>query len=201
MGQDHVHAEAGHEADDALGHGQGLAVGGRVGPGHGDLLTLQVFHTAELVDDVQHVGHALGGVVHIALEVHQRGLLLQDAVPVALLHGVHEGLLVLVALADEHIVPDADDVGHEGHHVGGFPDGLAVGDLGLLLVQVLDLRPSRLQAEAKEKRVRVELSRKMEMPRPESKIRVDLVRSRRSRRASATVKMASSSSSVLSQVQ
>ena len=61
--------------------------------------------------------------------------------------------------------------------------------------------PSRLQALAKEKRVRVELSRKMEMPRPESKTLVEMFRSRRSRRASATVKMASSSSSVLSQVQ
>ena len=62
-------------------------------------------------------------------------------------------------------------------------------------------RPRRLQAEAKEKRVRVELSRKMEMPRPELKTLVDLLRSRRSRRASATVKTASISSSVLSQVQ
>ena len=137
MGQNHVHAEAGHQTDDALGHGQGLAVGGRVGPGHGNLLALQVLHTAELVDDVQHVGHGLGGVVHVALQVHQGGLLLQNTVAVALGHGVHESLLILVALADEHIVPDADDVGHEGHHVGGLTDGLAVGDLRLLFVQIL----------------------------------------------------------------
>ena len=138
MGQHHVHAEPGHQADDALGHGQGLAVAGGVSPGHGDLLALQVLHTAELMDDVQHVRHALGGVVHVALQVHQGGLLFQNAVPVALLHGIHEGLLVLVALADEHVVPDTDDVGHEGDHVGGLADGLAVGDLALLLVQVLD---------------------------------------------------------------
>ena len=93
------------------------------------------------MDDVEHVGHALGGVVHVALEVHQGGLLLQDAVPVAFLHGVHEGFLVLVALSDEHVVPDADDIGHEGNHVGGLPDGLAVGNLGFLLVQVLDGEP------------------------------------------------------------
>ena len=179
MGQHHVHAEPGHQADDALGHGQGLAIAGGIGPGHGDLLALQVLHAAELVDDVQHVRHALGGMVHVALQVHQGGLLLQNAVPVALLHRVHEGLLVLVALADEHVVPDADDLGHEGHHVGGLPDSLAVGDLALLLVQVLDLQAQQV----------------------ESKIRVDLFRSRRSRRASATVKMASSSSSVLSHVQ
>ena len=28
VGQHHVHAEAGHQADDALGHGEGLAVAG-----------------------------------------------------------------------------------------------------------------------------------------------------------------------------
>ena len=80
MGQHHVHAEAGHQADDALGHGEGLAVAGRIGPGHGDLLALQVLHAAELVDDVQHVGHALGGVVDVALQVDQGRLLLQHPV-------------------------------------------------------------------------------------------------------------------------
>ena len=38
--------------------------------------------------------------------------------------------------------------------------------------------PSRLQAEAKEKRVRVELSRNREMPRPDSKILVEMLFSR-----------------------
>ena len=88
MGQHHVHAETGHQADDALRHGEGLAVGGAVSPGHGDLLALQVLHAAEVVNDVQHVGHALGGVVDIALQVDQGGLLLQNAVLVALSHGV-----------------------------------------------------------------------------------------------------------------
>ena len=65
------------------------------------------------------------------------GLLLENAVAVALLQSVHERLLVLVALMDVHIVADADDVGHEGDHVGRLADGLAVGDLGLLLVEDL----------------------------------------------------------------
>ena len=39
-------------------------------------------------------------------------------------------------------------------------------------------RPSRLQAEAKEKRVRVELSRNRLMPRPDSKILVLMLFSR-----------------------
>ena len=38
--------------------------------------------------------------------------------------------------------------------------------------------PSRLQAKAKEKRVRVELSRNREMPRPDSKILVEMLFSR-----------------------
>ena len=96
------------------------------------------------MDDVQHIGHALGGVIHIALEVHQRGALLQNAVPVALLQSVHKGLLILVALTDIHIVPDADDIGHEGHHIGRFTDGLAVGDLRLLLVQHLLLQTQQI---------------------------------------------------------
>ena len=61
-------------------------------------------------------------------------------------------------------------------------------------------RPSMLQAEAKEKRVRVELSRNNEMARPESKRRVEMFRSRRSRRASATANTPASSWPVLSQV-
>ena len=144
MRQRHVHAEAGEQADHTLGNGQGLAVGGGIRPGHSDLLALQVLHAAEVVDDVQHIGHALGGVIHVALQVHQSGLLLQNTVAVAFLHGVHEGLLILVTLADEHIIADADDVGHEGHHVGRLADGLAVGDLGLLLVQILHLQTQQV---------------------------------------------------------
>ena len=67
MGQHDVHSHTGHQSDHALGHGKGLAVGRRVGPGHGQFLSLQVLHTAELMDDVEHVGHTLGGMVDIAL--------------------------------------------------------------------------------------------------------------------------------------
>lgn len=97
-----------------------------------------------MVDDVQHVGHGLGGVVDVALEVDQGGLLLQHAVLVALGHGVHELVHVGVALADVHVVADADDVGHEGDHVGGLADGLAVGDLALALVQILHLQAQQV---------------------------------------------------------
>ena len=149
MSQHYVHTEAGHQADDALRDGQGLAVGGRIGPGHSDLLALQILHAAELVDHVEHIRHTLGRVVHIALEVHQRGPLLQNAVPVAFIQGIHKGFLIFVTLTDEHIVPDADDVRHEGHHVGGFPNGLAVGDLRLLFVQILNLQTQQITGGGK----------------------------------------------------
>ena len=144
VSQSHVHAEAGEQTDNALRHGQGLAVGGRVSPGHSDLLTLQVLHAAKVVDDMQHIGHALGGMVHIALQVYQSGTLLQNAVPVAFLQGVHKGLLIGVTLANVHIIADTDDISHEGDHVGGFPDGLAVGDLRLFLVQDLLLQAQQV---------------------------------------------------------
>ena len=146
ISEGHVHAEAGEQARHALGHGQGLAVGGAVGPGHGHLFALEVFDGlvqivafAQGVDAVEHVRHALGGMVDVALEVDQRGLLLQYARLVALGDGVHHVVHVGVALADVHVVPDADDVRHEGDHVGGLPHGFAMGDLALALVQILDL--------------------------------------------------------------
>ena len=83
-------------------------------------------------------------MVDVALEVHKRRALLENAVAVALFERVHEGLLILVPLADEHIVADADDVGHERDHVRRFAHGLAVGDLGLLLVEHLLLKTQQV---------------------------------------------------------
>ena len=93
---------------------------------------------------MKHIGHALGGVVDIALEIHQGRPLLQHPVPVALGHRVGHGLHIGVTLSDVHIVPDTDDIGHEGDHIGGLPHGLAVGDLALALVQVLDLQAQQV---------------------------------------------------------
>ena len=53
-----------------------------------------------------------------------------------------------------------------------------VHELSLIHIWSCTSRPSRLQAEAKEKRVRVELSRKRLMPRPDSKILVEMLFSR-----------------------
>ena len=101
------------------------------------------------MDDVQHVGHALGRVVDVALEIDQRRLLLQHAVLVALGHGVHHGLLVGVALADVHVVADADDVRHEAYHVRSLAHRLAVGYLALALVEVLHLQAQQVAGRGK----------------------------------------------------
>ena len=156
IGQGHVHAEPGEQARHALGHGQGLAVGGAVGPGHGHLLALQVLDrfveivaAAQGVDAVEHVRHALGGMVDVALEVDQGGLLLQDARFMSLSHSVHDIVHVFVSLADVHVVADPDDIRHEGDHVGCLADGLAMCDLALALVQILNLQTEQVAGGGK----------------------------------------------------
>ena len=144
MRQHDVHAETGHQADDALRHGEGFAVGGRIGPAHGDLLALELFHSSEMVDDVQHVSHALGGVVDVALEVDQGGPLFQHAIAVAFLHRFGNRVHVGVALADVHVVAYADDVGHEGNHVRGFAHGFAVGNLRFAFVEILHFKAEQV---------------------------------------------------------
>ena len=138
IGQMQIHTQAAHKADAALGHGQGLAVGRRVGPGHGHLLAPEIFEAAQLMNAVESVGHDLGGVIDVALEVHQRGLLLQHAALPTFGHGVYHGVHVGVAFADIHIVPDADNIRHEGDHVSRLPNGLPVGYLALAFFKIPD---------------------------------------------------------------
>jgi len=83
-------------------------------------------------------------VIDIALEVHQGGSLLKHTVVIAILHSLGNGLHVGMALADVHIVANADDVGHEADHVGSLADRLTVGDLTGLLVQVLHLEAKQV---------------------------------------------------------
>jgi len=97
-----------------------------------------------VVDDVKHIRHTLRRVIDVALEVHKRRALLENAVAVALFERVHEGLLILVPLADEHIVANADDIGHEGDHVCRFAHGLAVCDLGFLFIKYLLLKTQQV---------------------------------------------------------
>ena len=137
MGKNHIHAEPCHKTDHALGHAERFPVAGTVSPAHGQLFPLQILHPAEIMDDLFHIRHTLGRMVDIALQVDQGRLLLQDPVLIALSHGVRDKLLVSMPLPDVHVIADSDHVRHKGNHVGGFPDCLAMGDLALLLVQVL----------------------------------------------------------------
>ena len=70
--------------------------------------------------------------------------MIQNAILVSLLDRLGDLSHVGVALADVHVIADADDVGHEGDHGSGLADGLAVSDLGLLLVQVLQLKAEQV---------------------------------------------------------
>ena len=88
-------------------------------------------------------------MVGVGLQAHQGRAVVQDAVAPGLLHGLRDLLHVRVALADELVVADADDVGHEADHRGGLAHGLAVGDLRLGLVQVLQLQAQQVGAGGK----------------------------------------------------
>jgi hypothetical protein len=90
------------------------------------------------------VGHRLRRVVDVALEVHEGGALVEDPLVEALLHGPRDLAHVGVALAEVHVVPDADDLGHERDHVGRLAHGLPVRDLGLALVKVGEAEAERL---------------------------------------------------------
>ena len=89
---------------------------------------------------MKHICHYLRGMVNVALKVYKGRLLLQDAILMTLGNGIHHFVHVGVSFANVHIIPDADDIGHEGDHVGCLADRLAVGDLGLALVQILYLK-------------------------------------------------------------
>ena len=88
-------------------------------------------------------------MVHIALQIDQGGFLLQDSVVMSFGNSIHEGLLILVAFADEHIIADTDDIRHEAYHVGCFTNGLSVSNLGLLFIQVLNLQSQQIAGAGK----------------------------------------------------
>ncbi len=137
VGQGHVHAKAGHQADDALRHGERLAVARRVSPGHGDLLALEVLEAAEVLLQPGEISHGLGRVINVALQVDQRRALGQHPLFEPFVergaHFTHVG----VAGPQVHVVANADGIGAEGDHVGGFTDGFTVGNLGFAFIQIL----------------------------------------------------------------
>ena len=101
------------------------------------------------MDDVQHVRHTLGRMVDVALQVHKRRLLLEDAVPESFRHRVDDIMHVLVAFSDIHVIADTDDVRHEGNHIGSFTYRLAMSDLALLLIQILYFEAEQIAGRSK----------------------------------------------------
>jgi len=97
-----------------------------------------------VVFKLHQVGHALGGVVHIALQVDHVRSLLQNPGIEPVFHGGGHLLHVSVTRAQENVVADADELGEEGDHVGRLAHGLAVGDLRSALVQVLNTQAQQV---------------------------------------------------------
>jgi hypothetical protein len=153
VGQRHVHPEARQEADQALRHGERLAVARRVSPGDDELPAAQPVEPAEAALEVQQVGQRLGRVIDIALKVDDRRPARQYALLVAFLQGGGELAHIAVALAEVNVVADADGFGQERDHDGRLAHRLAVGDLRLGLVEVGERQPQgargRGEAEAR----------------------------------------------------
>ena len=84
-------------------------------------------------------------MVDVALQVDERRALFKNIVLKALFDGVDDLVHVGVALADVHIVTDADDVGHEGDHVRRFADRLSVRHLRFALVEILHLKTEEVR--------------------------------------------------------
>ena len=124
MGEGDVGAEAGEQADDALGHRQRLGVAGRVGPAHGDAAALD--GAAEVLAQPQQVGQRLGGVIDVALQVdhrhHPRIVAGHQVVGDAAQHVAHEA----VALAEDQVVAHPQRVGVHAQHRAGLLGGLSV---------------------------------------------------------------------------
>ena len=112
--------------------------GWRIRPGHGDFLTLEFIDAAEVVDNVEHVGHGLRRMIDIALQVDERRALFEDAFFVAFLDVLAEFAHVGVAFADIHIVANTDNIRHEGNHIRRFADGFAMRDLRFAFVEILN---------------------------------------------------------------
>ena len=85
-------------------------------------------------------------MIHIGLKGYQRWTMIQNAVFKSLLNGGRYLAHIGVALADELIVTDTNDIGHEGDHCCGLADGLAMSDLRFTLVQIHQLETKKVRA-------------------------------------------------------
>ena len=89
---------------------------------------------------MEHICHALGRMVNIALEIHESRALFQDSVFISLFYGISHFVHISISFSDVHIVPDSDHVCHEGDHVGCLPHSFTVSDLGFSFIQILNFK-------------------------------------------------------------
>ena len=149
MCQYNVHSKTCHQSDHTLWNRERFSVGRRVCPGHGDLLSFQILHTAEFMDDVQHIGHCLCRMVDIALQVDKRWFLLKNPVFVSFCHSIYDFVHVGISFSDVHIVTDSDDICHERNHVGCLTNCLTMRNLRFSFIQILHLKSEQVTCGSK----------------------------------------------------
>ena len=149
MSKNNIHTETCHKSDYALWNRKRFTIGWGVSPCHSKLLALQILNTAELMDDVEHICHTLCRMVNIALKVYKSWSLLKNTIFISLCYSIHKFFLVGVTFSDVHVVTDTDYISHEGYHVSGLTNSLAMSDLGFLLIQILYLKSKKVAGRSK----------------------------------------------------
>ncbi len=90
-------------------------------------------------------------MIRVRLKGNKCRTMVEDAISIRLRDGLRDLLHVGIALADELVIPDANHVSHKADHCSGLTHGLAVGDLGLALVEILKLQTEEVGAGSKRK--------------------------------------------------
>ena len=92
------------------------------------------------------VGHRLGRVVDVALQIDQSRTLRQNAIGKTVVERSANFTHVGVTSTEEHVVADTDRISAEGNHVSGFANGFTVGDLRLAFVEILLAETEQVQS-------------------------------------------------------
>jgi hypothetical protein len=147
-GEDDVESEAGHEGDEALGHGEGLGVGGSEGPADADLLAAEVL--AEELAHGHEVGEGLRGVVDVALHVDDGDV-----------GGGGDFAHIRIAGAGDEVVADGDAVAHAAEDDAGIAWAVSPWEICVALEsRKWAWAPSCVAPASNALRVRVLLSKK-----------------------------------------
>jgi len=131
-----IHTITGHQSNDGLRNRKRLAIRRTISPAHDELLAPKILNTTKVVNEVAKISSSLSRVILITLKVDNAGLLRKNALLLALLAGLGNLDLVLVALTKEEIITDTDDLSHEREHGSGLTDSLTVGNLALGLIHI-----------------------------------------------------------------